>query len=58
MYVCICLVARINQQEIQAFKRFLCACAANDAGREATGGPPQELDAKRLVTNIIMTEFY
>ena len=32
MYVCICLVARIN-----------------DAGREATGGPPQELGTKQLV---------
>ena len=38
--------------EIPVFKCFLCACAANDAGREMTGGPPQELDAKRLVYNI------
>ena len=29
--------------EIKVFKCFLCACAANDAGREVTGGPPQEL---------------
>ena len=35
--------------EIQVFKCFVCACAANDAGREASGGPPQELDVKRLV---------
>ena len=35
--------------EIKVFKCFLCACAANDAGCEATGGPPQELVAKRLV---------
>ena len=50
-YVCICLVARKNQRfsEIQVFKCFLCACAANDAGREATGGSPQELAAKQLV---------
>ena len=51
------LVARINQRvfrnfEIQVFKCYLCACAANDAGREMTGGPPQELDTKRLVSNI------
>ena len=32
---------------------FLCACAANDAGHEATGGPLQELAAKRLVIDII-----
>ena len=32
---------------------FLCVCAANDAGHEATGGPPQELAAKRLVIDII-----
>ena len=31
--------------EIQVFKCFLCAYAANDVG----GGPPQELDAKQLV---------
>ena len=35
--------------EIQVFKCFLCVCAANDTGRKATGGPPQELDAKQLV---------
>ena len=35
--------------EIQVFKCFLCAFAANDAGRDATGGPLQELGAKRLV---------
>ena len=53
MYVCICLVARINQRvsEIKVFKCFLCACVANDAGRFTTGGPPQELAAKRLVSN-------
>ena len=28
--------------EIQVFKCYLCACAANDASRFATGGPPQE----------------
>ena len=39
--------------EIQVFKCFLCTCAANDAGREATGGPPQELAVKRLVNNIL-----
>ena len=41
--------------EIQVFKCFLCACTANDASREATGGPPQELAAKRLVQYIICT---
>ena len=35
--------------EIKVFKCFLCACVANDAGHEATGGPPQELAAKQLV---------
>ena len=34
---------------LEIFKCFLCACAANDASREATGGPPQELAAKQLV---------
>ena len=50
-YVCIRLVARKKQRfsEIQVFKCFLCACAANDAGREATGGSPQELAVKQLV---------
>ena len=28
---------------LEIFKCFLCACAANDAGREATAGPPPEL---------------
>ena len=54
MYVCICLVARNKSTCFQKFKSsnvFLCACVANDAGREATGGPPEELDAKRLVSN-------
>ena len=32
--------------EIKVFKYFLCTCAANDASRKATGGPPQELTAK------------
>ena len=35
--------------EIQVFKCFLCTCVANDAGHEANGSPPQELDAKQLV---------
>ena len=35
--------------EIKTFKCFLCACTANDASRKVTGGPPQELAAKRLV---------
>ena len=54
MYVCICLVARINQRVFRnsSFQCFLCACAANDAGRDATGDPLQELDAKRLVLYI------
>ena len=30
---------------------------ANDAGREATGGPPQELGAKRLVNKIINVNY-
>ena len=34
---------------LEVFKCFLCACAANDAGRKATASPPQELDVKRLV---------
>ena len=34
---------------LEVFKCFLCACTANDAGRKVTGGPPQELDTKRLV---------
>ena len=29
--------------EMKVFKCFLCECVANDAGSEATGGPPQEL---------------
>ena len=41
--------------EIKVFKCFLCTCAANDAGHKATGGPPQELDAKRLVLVIFRT---
>ena len=39
---------------LEVFKCFLCACTANDAGRFATGGPPQELDVKRLVNYIII----
>ena len=35
--------------DIKVFKCFLCSCAANDAGRKATGGPPQEIAAKQLV---------
>ena len=41
--------------EIQVFKCFLCACAANDAGRKATGGPLQELAAKRIVYNMCVS---
>ena len=41
---------------LEVFKCFLCACAANDAGREATGGPPPDLDAKRLVNKNIHTK--
>ena len=41
---------------LQKFKSsnvfYARACAANDAGRKVTGGPPQELAAKRLVSNI------
>ena len=53
MYVCICLVARINQcvfrnSSLQMF--CMRVRMANDAGREASGGPPQELAAKWLVT--------
>ena len=49
--------------EIQVFKCFLCTCAANDAGCEATGGPPQELGAKQLAYyigehNDMKTELY
>ena len=44
--------------EIKVFKCFLCVCAANDAGRKATGGPPQELDAKRLVLYIIHLVYF
>ena len=53
MYVCICLVARINQRIFRnsSLQCFLCTCVANDACREATSGPPQELAAKRLVIN-------
>ena len=53
LYVCICLVARINQRIFRnsSLQCFLCACVANDACREATSGPPQELAAKRLVRN-------
>ena len=36
-------------QKFKPSKCFLCACAANDAGRLTTSGPPQELEAKRLV---------
>ena len=43
--------------DIQVFKCFLCACAANDAGHEATSGPPQELAVKRLVYNRCETYF-
>ena len=56
IYIQLCLCAfvwlpeKINAfSEIQVFKCFLCACAANDAGRKATSGPPQELGTKRLV---------
>ena len=38
--------------EIHVFKCFLCACAANGVGREATDGPPQELATKRLVCHM------
>ena len=59
IYVCLHLFGCQNNyinvfSEIQVFKCFLCACAANDAGCEATGGPPQELGAKRLVNYIGM----
>ena len=54
MYVCICLVARINQRVFRnsSPQCFLCACVANDVGHKATGGPPQELAAKQLVIYI------
>ena len=38
--------------EIKVFTCFLCECVANDAGRKATGGPPQELAAKLLALGI------
>ena len=38
-----------SEIRIQLLKCFLCARAANDAGHEATGGPPQEPTVKRLV---------
>ena len=44
--------------EIQLFQCVLCACAANDAGREATGGSPHELAAKRLVLLYTHAGFY
>ena len=52
MYVCICLVARINQRvfrnsSLQMFS--MRVRTANDAGRFATDGSPQELATKRLV---------
>ena len=58
IYVCVHLFDCQNKStcfqifkfsDIQVFKCFLCACAANDAGRFVTGGPLQELDAKLLV---------
>ena len=55
IYVCVHLFGCQNKStcfQKLVFKCFLCACAANDAGREATGGPQQELAAKRLVVNI------
>ena len=51
---CMCAFVWLPEQinvfsEIKVFKCFLCACAANDAGREVNGGLLQELTAKRLV---------
>ena len=43
--------------EIKVFKCFLCACAANDAGRKATSGSPQELGAKWLVHHKTLSFF-
>ena len=39
IYVCVhCLVARINQRVFRnsSLQIFLCACAANDAGRSSS----------------------
>ena len=38
---------------LEVFKCFLCACAANDAGRKATGGPPQEPYRREAASNYI-----
>ena len=35
-----CFVARINQCVFRNSSLQMFSCAANDAGREATGGPP------------------
>ena len=53
MYIIMCAFVWLPEkiyvfQKFKVFKCFLCACAANDAGREATGGSPQELAAKQL----------
>ena len=47
--------------EIQVFKCFLCACAANDAGRKATRRPSAGASRKAasyLYLNIIDWEFF
>ena len=53
MYVCICLVARINQRVFRnsSLQMFSMHVLRRAASRKATGGPPQELAAKQLVYN-------
>ena len=49
MYLCICLVARINQRVFRNSSLQMCSMRVRQMMLVTTGGPPQELGAKRLV---------
>ena len=53
MYIIMCAFVWLPEKSTffrnSNLQMLSCACAANDAGREATGGSPQELAVKQLV---------
>ena len=54
MYVCICLVARINQHVFQIFKSSNVFYVRVRQMMPVANGPPQELAMKRLYNNNIV----